>query len=351
MARRRVVLTRGKHGRLPVMELEGRRIGDSTAIIAALEAYQPEPPLYPADPAQKARALELEDFFDEQLAPQMRRLVWHHALQDTDAIADSLFGDRAPGRARFLRATAPAVRPFVRRDYGVSAESAEVAHGEVLAAMDRIEAELQPSGYLVGDRFSVADLTAAALFTPLIAPPIDRTCRPRSRPRCSPCATSSRRVPAVAGSTRCTSATAGWTRQRAVRHRPPERARARRARGVREQPAERLQPALPQPLDVGARRKAVAELELHHAVREGPDDARADDVTAAERPHRLGCRALARGDRRVVAVEVAHVDQAVDVRVHQRPLAPGGRHLRQRICRGAQRLGQRDALLAQARRR
>jgi glutathione S-transferase len=94
------VLTHGKHGRLPVMELEGRRIGDSTAIIAALEAYQPEPSLYPADSAQKAHALELEDFFDEQLAPQMRRLVWHHVLQDTDAIADSLFGDRAPGRAR-----------------------------------------------------------------------------------------------------------------------------------------------------------------------------------------------------------------------------------------------------------
>jgi glutathione S-transferase len=52
--------------------------------------------------------------------------------------------------------------------------SVQTAHGEVLAAMDRIEAELQPSGYLVGDRFSVADLTAAALFTPLIAPP----CRP-----------------------------------------------------------------------------------------------------------------------------------------------------------------------------
>jgi glutathione S-transferase len=37
--------------------------------------------------------------------------------------------------------------------------------------MDRLESELQPSGYLVGDRFSVADLTAAALFTPLLMPP------------------------------------------------------------------------------------------------------------------------------------------------------------------------------------
>ena len=36
---------------------------------------------------------------------------------------------------------------------------------------DKVEAELQPSGYLVGDRFSVADLTAAALLFPLVRPP------------------------------------------------------------------------------------------------------------------------------------------------------------------------------------
>jgi glutathione S-transferase len=31
-------------------------------------------------------------------------------------------------------------------------------------------AEVGSSGYLVGDRFSVADLTAAALFSPLVQP-------------------------------------------------------------------------------------------------------------------------------------------------------------------------------------
>ena len=37
--------------------------------------------------------------------------------------------------------------------------------------MDHLEDELEDSGYLVGDAFTVADLTAAALFTPLLAPP------------------------------------------------------------------------------------------------------------------------------------------------------------------------------------
>jgi glutathione S-transferase len=45
------------------------------------------------------------------------------------------------------------------------------APAKVTGALDRIAAELQPSGYLVGDRFSVADLTAAALFSPLVMPP------------------------------------------------------------------------------------------------------------------------------------------------------------------------------------
>src|SRR5512145_2912686 len=66
---RAMVLTRGAQRRLPVVKLNGGRpIGDSTAIIAALEEYAPEPALYPADPGERARALELEDFFDEQLA-------------------------------------------------------------------------------------------------------------------------------------------------------------------------------------------------------------------------------------------------------------------------------------------
>lgn len=42
-----LVLTRGRHYTLPLIELDGRRIGDSTAIIAALEQRFPDPPLYP----------------------------------------------------------------------------------------------------------------------------------------------------------------------------------------------------------------------------------------------------------------------------------------------------------------
>jgi glutathione S-transferase len=168
---RALLLTRGAQRRLPVLELDGRRIGDSTAIIAALEEHTPEPPLYPSDPGERARALELEDWFDEQLGPALRRFVWHHTLPDTDATVAALFTRPAPTRERLLRATAPAARAMVRRDYDVNDGTAAAARALLIAAMDRVESELGPSGYLVGDGFTVADLTAAALFTPLLAPP------------------------------------------------------------------------------------------------------------------------------------------------------------------------------------
>jgi glutathione S-transferase len=64
----------------PVLTLDGRSIGDSTAIIAAIEERWPQPPLYPADPAERERALALEDFFDEELGPHIRRAAYHELL-------------------------------------------------------------------------------------------------------------------------------------------------------------------------------------------------------------------------------------------------------------------------------
>ena len=44
---------------VPVLEMNGRAIGDSTKIIEEIERRWPEPPLYPADPEERSRALEL----------------------------------------------------------------------------------------------------------------------------------------------------------------------------------------------------------------------------------------------------------------------------------------------------
>lgn len=168
-----LALTRGAHKTFPVLELDGERIGDSTAIIAALERRFPEPPLYPAGEAERRRALELEDWFDEELGPHVRLLAWHELTRDRDRL-EQLVAMELPGAAaRGRRVAAAGATAFVNLRYGVnSGEAAELARGKVMAALDRLEDELGADGeYLVGDRFSVADLTAAALLYPLVQPP------------------------------------------------------------------------------------------------------------------------------------------------------------------------------------
>jgi glutathione S-transferase len=155
----------------PVLTLDERSIGDSTAIIAALEERWPEPPLYPADPAERARAIELEDFFDEQLGPHIRRAVYFVLLEEPDVVLPLfLNGQRLPARI-VLRATFPVLKQGMRRRMQIESEAAAESRDLTVAAMDRLEAEIGPSGYLVGDSFSVADLTAASLFYPLVLPP------------------------------------------------------------------------------------------------------------------------------------------------------------------------------------
>jgi glutathione S-transferase len=164
-------MTRGASKTYPVLEIDGRRIGDSTAIIAALEERFPEPPLYPADPERRRRALELEDFFDEELGPHIRLLAFHELGKDPERF-QAVVERTTPGPLTKIGGGAVVyARTYTGLRFGVrDEEAAEVARGKIVAALDRLESELGSGEYLVGDSFSVADLTAASLFFPLVLP-------------------------------------------------------------------------------------------------------------------------------------------------------------------------------------
>ncbi|HEX7246165.1 MAG TPA: glutathione S-transferase family protein [Solirubrobacterales bacterium] len=155
----------------PVLTLDGRAIGDSTRIIAALEERWPQRPLYPEDEAQRQRALELEEFFDEELGAHSRRAVYHELLPYRELTLPLFANGQRPLARLLLRLMFPLLRVGMRRSMNIYAEPAEASREKMVAAMDRLEAEIGPSGYLVGDSFTVADLTAASLFYPIAQPP------------------------------------------------------------------------------------------------------------------------------------------------------------------------------------
>ncbi len=159
-------------GTLPILFLDGKPVGDSTAIIAALEQWQPEPALYPKDPAQRRRALELEDYFDEVLGPSLRAALVTPLFREDPELALRVLTTGMPARG---------LRQSRGRSRGSFPRTTASATGSGRGAWTRTaptwplrstasSRELQPSGYLVGEAFSVADLTAAALLSPVLQP-------------------------------------------------------------------------------------------------------------------------------------------------------------------------------------
>lgn len=168
-----LTLTRGREKTFPILQLDGRTIGDSTEIVAALERRYPDPPLYPADPEQRRRALELEEFFDEELGPYARLLPFHELAKDPALFAEVAAETVPAPLAKAKPLLGLYARTYTGLRFGVRDDAAaQTAREKIAAAMDRLDAELAASDgdYLVGERFGVADLTAASLFYPVVGP-------------------------------------------------------------------------------------------------------------------------------------------------------------------------------------
>ncbi len=156
---------------VPVLKLNGTTISDSSRIIEALERAYPQPPLYPGDSDERRRALEVEEYYDEELGPYLRRWIFHVILPYPEFMRALFVSHASPAAQLAQRAMSPLIGMVMRRQMDINPASAEIARAKTMAAMERLASEVRPSGYLVGDRFTVADLTAAALLSPLVRPP------------------------------------------------------------------------------------------------------------------------------------------------------------------------------------
>jgi glutathione S-transferase len=155
----------------PVLTIGDESVGDSTAILAEIERRWPEPQLYPDDPAERKRALELEEYFDEELGPHIRRAIYWVLLEYPHIVLPLFTNGQPPAQQRLIRATFPLLKVGMRQIMNIHEEPAARSREKCVEALDTLERELDGGDYLVGDRFSVADLTAASLFYPLAMPP------------------------------------------------------------------------------------------------------------------------------------------------------------------------------------
>ena len=127
-------------GKIPAFRDGDRTLADSSVICAYLERKHPEPPLYPSDPYDYARALWFEEYGDSGLAP--------------------VFG----GKIFFPKVIGP---KFLNRPLDEAAVEKTVKE-EVPPLLDYLEGELADGREaLVGGRFSIADIGIATQFVNL----------------------------------------------------------------------------------------------------------------------------------------------------------------------------------------
>jgi glutathione S-transferase len=157
----------------PVLRIDTEYLHDSARIIERLEHTFPDAPaLFPADTVERDTAREMVRHFDLVVGPAARICAFVAMLDDADYVA-RMFATGQPWLPRTLyRAALPLLKGRIRQANGITGKRA-IAEAERLVAanMDSIAKVTHRQRYLVGDTFSVADLTAAALLAPLLDPP------------------------------------------------------------------------------------------------------------------------------------------------------------------------------------
>lgn len=154
---------------LPILRDGAKVLGDSTTIALYLEDAYPHAPLLPEDLGQRAEVLELEERFD-RLGVHVRRWLYGQ-IKQWDSVMHAMLKVYRPlfGLRDLMK---PVLINGVQKLYGVTPQRVAASQTELLEGLALIESRIQgdPARYLVGDRLTLADISAAALFAPLFTP-------------------------------------------------------------------------------------------------------------------------------------------------------------------------------------
>ncbi|MFQ5665760.1 MAG: glutathione S-transferase family protein [Candidatus Binatia bacterium] len=146
-------------GKLPILEINGTWIPDSTDIALELERHYPTPPLIPTDPVQRAQVLVLEDWADESL--YFYEMSTRFAGDDFDANVGKLLPG-VPQETRDVMATM--VREALQTTttaQGTGRKSSRQLADDIERLLGAVEDLQRRTGFVVGSSLSLADIAIA----------------------------------------------------------------------------------------------------------------------------------------------------------------------------------------------
>lgn len=164
-------LTGQKITSVPVLVDNGQVVQGSGAILDHLDAAFPDKPLLPEEPDVQASALAWEKRLDDEAGPAVRTFAYHHLLQRPKIVAPLLAAKTPFWNQYLLRLGFSRVDEIMRETMAINEKTAARAQTTIEDLLADMAAIYREGGYLAGNQFSRADLTAGALFAPLFMPP------------------------------------------------------------------------------------------------------------------------------------------------------------------------------------
>ncbi len=160
----------GRDSSVPVIDHDGQVVQGSSRILDYLDETFPEHPLTPDDPVEREQALAWERRLDEEAGPAIRCYSYHHFLKRPKVVVPMLAAG-TPFYNRILLSLAfSRVDEVMRQLMKINEKTAEQSRLTMEGLLTELEQTYGSRPFLVGDRFSRADLTAAALFAPMFQP-------------------------------------------------------------------------------------------------------------------------------------------------------------------------------------
>ena len=155
---------------VPILRHGAQVIQGSSAIISYLDETVPRYPLTPEESSLKAEALAWEEYIDEGIGTHVRRICYA-TLLDYPELVIPLYTEHGPWYGKYLLPPLfPLLRHKMRRMMDINPPATQHSQQQLSAALDKLRDHLGEHRFLVGNRFSRADLALAALLAPLFKP-------------------------------------------------------------------------------------------------------------------------------------------------------------------------------------
>jgi glutathione S-transferase len=145
---------------VPALKIDGDKVQGSRAVTRKLDRLRPEPPLFPADPEQRAAVEEAERFGDEELQHPIRQILWWGIKKDRTPLRSYSEGARLGAPLGLLMKTAAPIVALSARFNEVDDESARKALAALPAMLDKVDAWVE-SGVINGEVLNAADFQIA----------------------------------------------------------------------------------------------------------------------------------------------------------------------------------------------